>query len=210
MSRLLALVLIACWPGLLLSQTRPTNAPSNDQGTYLGVLFAPTSAPATGVRLTHVFPDSPAAKAGLKPDDVLVEYDGIKVQNCEHLATLIRRDKPERKVMLSLQREGKALAVAAMLTIGPALVLPGEAKPIPTGSITVAAKPLPDGKMRLTVEFIGATGKTRPLVCEGTPGMIDAEVAKLPEDTRTLVKAALEQIRKLTRDGPPKRDDEKK
>jgi hypothetical protein len=209
MSRLLLVIVLAAWPGMLLAQSKPANAP-DDRGTYLGILFSPQSAPSTGVRLTHILPDSPADRAGLRRDDVLLEYDGTRVRDCQHLATLIRADKPERKVQLRLQRDGKSLAVAAVLALGPALVLPGEAKPIPTGSITVAAKPLPDGKMRLTVEFVGAMGKTQPFVCEGTPRAIDEAVSKLPEQERKLVMAALEQIRQLTMDRPAKKEDEKR
>jgi hypothetical protein len=105
---------------MLLAQSKPANAP-DDRGTYLGILFSPQSAPSTGVRLTHILPDSPADRAGLRRDDVLLEYDGTRVRDCQHLATLIRADKPERKVQLRLQRDGKSLAVAAVLALGPAL-----------------------------------------------------------------------------------------
>ena len=42
------------------------------------------------------------------------------------------------------------------------------------------------------------TGRLRTLTCEGPPAVIDGEVLKLPQRERTLVQAALRQIRAHT------------
>ena len=210
MPRLVFSLAVLLLPGLLRAQSRSSNQQAaDDKGTYLGILFGPAPSdkdlptpPPAGVQVTHVLPDSPAALAGLKRNDVVLEYDGQKVRGCDHLSGLIRDDKPERKVQLALMRDGKALTTEATLTLGPALLLPGEAKSAPAGSITVAAKPLPDGKMRVKVDYFGATGKAKSLVCEGSTGTINDALKQLPDRERVLVQKALESIRKLNTEKP--------
>ncbi len=211
MPRLVFSLAVLLLPGLLRAQSRAANPQAaDDKGTYLGILFGPVPSATPGVQITHVLPDSPAAHAGLRRNDVLVEFDGQKVRGCDHLSGLIRDDKPERKVKLALVRDGKPLNAEATLTLGPALLLPGEAKSAPVGSITVAAKPLPDGKMRVKVDYLAATGKPQSLVCEGSTGSIDDALKQLPERERLLVQKALERIRLLNTEKPSKPDDEKR
>src|SRR5262249_50665077 len=159
--------------------------------------------------ITHVLPDSPAAKAGLRRNDFVLEYDGLKVRDCEHLATLIRDDKPERTVKLSVVRDGQQMTYEATLVLGPALLVPGEAKTTPAGPITVAARPLPDGKMRVTVAYLAA-GKAQSLVCEGSPSAINLALRQLPEHERHLVEMALDRIRMINSEKPPAKAEEKK
>ncbi len=221
MLRHMALLVFLLVPGLVCAQSRSWKEPqADDKGTYLGILFGPLPAPTIdatiptqppGVRVTHVLPDSPAARAGVRRDDRVLEYDGTKVRGCGHLAGLIHDDKPEHKVKLALVRGGLAITTEATLALGPALLLPGEAKSTPTAPITVAAKPLADGKMRVTVEFIGAKGKPQSLVCEGTTGAINDALKQLPERERGFV-LALERIRRLNTETPPatKSDDKRR
>ena len=217
MYRLLAILTLGLLPVAVSAQARAPAADS--KGTYLGILFGPAVAKApekpvpnttANVVVTHVLPDSPAARAGLKRDDVVILYDGQAVRDCKQFAGLIHDDKPGRTVKLDCLRDGKPLTVEAKLTLGPALVLPGVAKPASNQAfpITVAAKPLPDGTMRVTVEYIGAAGKLETMVCEGSTGQIDKKVDQIPERQRPAVQAALERIRKLNQDKkeePPKR-----
>ena len=218
MQRLIVFLGICILPGMVCAQTRtPNQQPVDDKGTYLGILFAPVPTadntlptPAPGVQVTHVLPDSPAARAGLRRNDVLLEYAGQKLRSCDHFAGLIRDDKPERKVKLVLLRDGQSITTEATLALGPAILLPGEAKTTPTGPITVGAKPLPDGKMRVTVEYLGATGKAQSLVCEGSTGAINDALRQLPDRERGFVLAALESIRKLNTEKPQDKPDDKK
>src|SRR5690242_3492524 len=68
-------------------------------GTYLGILFAPSTpapldvppvAPPAGVVVTQVLPDSPAARAGLNRNDLVKRYDDQALTSCEQLARLIQ------------------------------------------------------------------------------------------------------------------------
>src|SRR5262245_12381427 len=88
--------------------------PAEEKGTYLGILCAqvpevvydqvPQLPREHGVVVSHVLPDSPAAKAGLRRNDILLKYGDEAVRDCEQVARLIRDDKPERKVRLTYLR----------------------------------------------------------------------------------------------------------
>jgi hypothetical protein len=216
--RLRVLLVFALLPGAACAQTsQASRAAVEDKGTYLGILFnsAPlpvdmTNRATAPVQVSYVLPNSPADRAGVHRNDVVLEYDGQKVRSCEHLAGLIRDDKPDHTVKLVVERDGRRLTREAKLELGPALVLPGTAKSAPAGPITVAAKPLPDGTMRVTVQYPGAKGNAESLVCEGSTGAINEALQKLPERERDLVRNALERIRMLNTGGPPPKADTKK
>jgi membrane-associated protease RseP (regulator of RpoE activity) len=63
-----------------------------------------------GVLVVQVAEGSPAAKSGLKVDDILVRYDDQKLLTPEQLAMLVHADKPQRTVALELVRGGKLVA----------------------------------------------------------------------------------------------------
>ena len=55
-------------------------------------------------RITRVVPESPAAKAGLKVDDIILTFDGHKLGGYSELAPRIRKKKIGDKVALEVQR----------------------------------------------------------------------------------------------------------
>jgi hypothetical protein len=196
---------------------------TEEKGTFLGALFAPVPEALydhlpqlprnAGVLVTHVLPDSPAARADLRRHDVLYLYDDAKIRDCEHFVGLIRDDKPGRTVKFTLLRAGREKTVEAVLAEGPALKIaarsearyPAEAsKAKPTSpSVSVAATPLEDGKMKVTIAFVQTdTGKLQTVTCQGASADVDREVRKLPERERNLVRAALERIRELNTNKP--------
>lgn len=59
-----------------------------------------------GVEITHVQADSPAAKAGLKVGDVVVEFNGQRVEGMEQFIRLVRETPAGRTVKLQVQRDG--------------------------------------------------------------------------------------------------------
>jgi len=69
-----------------------------------------------GVEITRVEPDSPADKAGLKKGDVVLEYNGQRVEGTEQFVRLVRETPPGRKVTLLISRDGQTQTVTA--TIG--------------------------------------------------------------------------------------------
>ena len=60
-----------------------------------------------GVLVSAVSADAPAARAGVKPHDILVTYDDQKLFSPEQLFKLVASDKPGREVTLGLIRQGK-------------------------------------------------------------------------------------------------------
>ena len=63
---------------------------------------------ASGVVVEQVQPDSPAARAGLKPGDVVLEWNGKKVAEASDLARAIGLAKPGDQATVVVWREGAA------------------------------------------------------------------------------------------------------
>ncbi|HSB18282.1 MAG TPA: PDZ domain-containing protein [Bryobacteraceae bacterium] len=66
-----------------------------------------------GVEVTKVVPDSPAAKAGMKTGDIVLEYNGQKVVGTEQFVRLVRETPIGRNVRLLLSRDGKTQTLTA-------------------------------------------------------------------------------------------------
>jgi S1-C subfamily serine protease len=69
-----------------------------------------------GVKFSDVTPGSPAAQAGLKADDIMVEFDGKPIQNLYDFTYALRTKKPGDLVKVKVQRSGKPLEVTVTLT----------------------------------------------------------------------------------------------
>jgi serine protease Do len=65
-----------------------------------------------GVLVTGVASDSPAAAAGLRRGDVIVEVDRQPVKNLSDFERLTRSAKSDTRLTLRVQRDGGALYVA--------------------------------------------------------------------------------------------------
>jgi len=70
---------------------------------------------ATECKISSVLPDSPAEKAGLKADDVVVGFEGAKIASVEDLSTQIQKKKPGDKVKLKVLRDKKTLDLELVL-----------------------------------------------------------------------------------------------
>ncbi|MGH9870856.1 MAG: PDZ domain-containing protein [Pyrinomonadaceae bacterium] len=71
---------------------------------------------ARGVGITQVVKDSPAEKAGLKKDDVIVRFEGDSVTSVRKLNRLVSEVAPDQTVKLSVSRSGGEQEVS--VTIG--------------------------------------------------------------------------------------------
>jgi len=69
-----------------------------------------------GAVVSVVSPDGPAAKGGLKPGDVIVEYNGRRVPNREELVAMVTRTRPGTTVPLKVLRDTKP--VSLNVTVG--------------------------------------------------------------------------------------------
>ena len=66
---------------------------------------------AHGAEIDSVRGESPAARAGLRPDDIIVELDGERVRSARQLARLISETPPGRTVKAVVVRDGQPLDV---------------------------------------------------------------------------------------------------
>jgi len=69
-----------------------------------------------GVRFADVTPGSPAAQAGLRGGDILVEFDGAPVQNLHDFTYALRAKKPGDEVTVKVLRGTET--VTAKVTLG--------------------------------------------------------------------------------------------
>jgi serine protease Do len=65
----------------------------------------------TGAIVSSVLPNSPAAKAGIEPGDVVVEYNGRPVPNRDELVKMVVATKPGTTVPMRLLREKRERTV---------------------------------------------------------------------------------------------------
>ena len=96
---------------------------------------------ATGALVSAVEPDSPAAKAGLQAGDVIVQFNGTKIDKVSDLPRLVGNTKPGSKVSLTIFRRGKQQQLA----------------------ITVADVPADESQVAQAPEASGATANAKTL-----------------------------------------------
>lgn len=85
---------------------------------FLGVLPARekvTAAAPSGVSVRWVYPNSPAAKSGLKPRDRIVKFRDQEVLSVTQLTDLISRVRPTEKVSLIVRRDAQDETLEATL-----------------------------------------------------------------------------------------------
>jgi hypothetical protein len=108
----------------LLWRTRMINVEFEENAAFLGVSTEPVNpqtaaqlpiAAGTGLVLTMVEEDSPAATAGLKQMDVLARLNDQMLVNAEQLAVLIRANKPGDSLKMTYVRGGKESTVSVTL-----------------------------------------------------------------------------------------------
>ena len=91
-------------------------------GSYLGVNLAELDSTRAkelklrdvyGVEITRVEEGSPADKAGIKPNDVVQEYNGQRVEGMEQFGRLVRETPAGREVRLLISRNGTPQTITA-------------------------------------------------------------------------------------------------
>jgi len=91
-------------------------------GSFLGVGVAEVDAERAkalklkeerGVEITNIEEGSPAAKAGLQKGDVVLEFNGQRVEGTEQFVRLVRETPAGRQIKLSVNRGGAAQTVTA-------------------------------------------------------------------------------------------------
>jgi S1-C subfamily serine protease len=85
-------------------------------GAHLGVTLDDREQP--GAVVKEVRPDTPAAKAGLQPGDVIVRYQGDRVEGAAALARMVRETPAGRHVEIEVERNGSTQMISATLEKG--------------------------------------------------------------------------------------------
>jgi serine protease Do len=65
----------------------------------------------SGVVIEEVKDDSPAAKAGMKKGDIVVEFDGERVRSVRQFTRLVQETASGRKIQTALMRDGQRVNV---------------------------------------------------------------------------------------------------
>jgi serine protease Do len=96
------------------------------QRAYLGVMLDPDFTVdkarelkldrVRGARITQIYPASPAARAGLVVDDVVLSFDGTDVSDENHLINLVSLTQIGRKVVLVVLRGGQKVSIEVNLS----------------------------------------------------------------------------------------------
>jgi serine protease Do len=68
-----------------------------------------------GARVNQVFENSPASKAGLQFDDVVLNFDGIDVQDHDHLINLVSLSPIGKQIRMSVWRGQRKLSMPIVL-----------------------------------------------------------------------------------------------
>lgn len=164
------------------ANTNPSNPSANpvpvSRGPSLGLAAEPvTVGERTAMKITRIDAGSPAAKAGLEVNDVIVDANGFPVTGAEQLANAIRKSGPTLTLTVRDSRTGKNTPVQV------ALGTTKENKPLPGGPLE--GMPAPGnktGRFGVVSEFTLYDTEAAVKVTELEPGSI-AEGAGLKVGT---------------------------
>lgn len=96
---------------------KPTSKEKKEegQGAYTGIVFVPNVVERTPPYVEEVIPDSPAAKTGLRPDDLIVYLDGEPIASIAAFKELIHKSRAGTVVKLEVRRGDKLVPVELTL-----------------------------------------------------------------------------------------------
>ena len=106
-----------------ITEPNPLSVHSGAQG-YLGVLVSDVDSDSAaklklkdvrGAVITLIDHDAPAAQAGLRVNDVVVEMNGQIVEGAEQFGRMMREIPPGRKISLVISRDGATQTIAVPL-----------------------------------------------------------------------------------------------
>jgi len=79
-----------------------------------------------GVEVTRVAPDSPAEKAGIKTGDVVLQYNGQRIEGIDQFSRMVRETPAGREVRLGIFRNGATQTVTAKIVSHSGPILNGQ------------------------------------------------------------------------------------
>ena len=93
------------WLGVMIQKITPDLAESFSLKDNKGALVG------------DVIPEGPAAKAGIKRGDVIVEFNGLKVKNMKQLPKIVAQTTPDTNVDVVVVRDGKSMVINVHIAI---------------------------------------------------------------------------------------------
>ncbi|HUQ47246.1 MAG TPA: M28 family peptidase [Gemmatimonadaceae bacterium] len=100
----------------IAASSRMTSSTSSGSQVYLGSVPDMSAGDVPGLKLTGVRPGSPAELGGLKTDDIIVEFGGVKVTDLQSYSDALYSHKPGDVVKVLVLRAGKPVEV--LVTLG--------------------------------------------------------------------------------------------
>jgi serine protease Do len=91
------------------------SVPRGRLGVRLDINFNQTRAEALGLtrlvgtRISGIEPQSPAEKANLRVNDVILEFNGVRIEQDMHLISLVKLTEIGRRVPITILRDGKLI-----------------------------------------------------------------------------------------------------
>jgi serine protease Do len=137
--------------------------------SYLGIGVADVSAERAkalnlkeerGAEVTSVATDSPAAKAGVKEGDVLLDYDGTAVHGIEQLTRLVRETPVGHQVKIAVWREGAAQTLTATIEARKGTVIQSDGRDIVVPFIRPPLIEIPRFQMTWQNPVLGIEGES--------------------------------------------------
>ncbi len=68
-----------------------------------------------GTRIKSVQPDSPAAKANLLPNDIIIEYGGVRIEDDDHLISMVGLTEVGSQMDVLVFRDGRSIRSQVMI-----------------------------------------------------------------------------------------------
>ncbi|ADC90128.1 protease Do [Thermocrinis albus DSM 14484] len=156
-----------------------------------------------GVLIAQVMPSSPAAKAGLRPGDVIIAINGEKVSEVRDLQFRVMKTKPGTEVTLRIVRDKKETDVKVVVGELPESPPSAEA-PQQTENLGLSLRDLtPTEQSRLGVKGVLVMGVVpgSPAYRSGVrPGDVIISVNNQPVDNSTQFWQRIEEIKRAGRD----------
>jgi serine protease Do len=88
-------------------------------GAYTGITLVPNVVERTPPYVEEVAPNSPAAKAGVRPDDLIVYVDGLQAVSIKDYKEIIDSIRPDTEVRLEVRRGDKLTTLTLKLEAPP-------------------------------------------------------------------------------------------
>lgn len=98
--------------------------PLSGPGGYHGIILVPNVVERTPPFVEDTLPNSPAEKAGLRPDDLIVYVNGDKVVSIKEFRDIVDQARPGTEFKLEVRRGDKLTTITLKLELPPASAAP--------------------------------------------------------------------------------------